>query len=262
MKAYPMSATLTSRILPPEGRTIASLSRGRQARIMDKEGEMNRNTGIRLACLAALLLPACDEEQNPTAPALSSTCEARPASGPAPLAVSFLLNVSGRQGPTTVAINYGDGQTGTNPDTPHSYAAAGSYTASFDSHARQTQSARCTAPVSVSWRHEPRRAGTSPPNAVFKSTPAATGRPSRARARSTSPSTCARAATRGRPALLPRGLRRRREVRLRWPHGGNCRSNHVYTTGNYTAEMCLYDRDKNGKALHDDICKTYLIVVP
>jgi len=26
--------------------------------------------------------------------------------------------------------------------------------------------------------------------------------------------------------------------------------------------MCLYDRDKNGKALHDDICKTYLIVVP
>ena len=36
----------------------------------------------------------------------------------------------------------------------------------------------------------------------------------------------------------------------------------VYTTGNYTAEMCLYDRDKSGKALHDDICKTYVIVVP
>ena len=36
----------------------------------------------------------------------------------------------------------------------------------------------------------------------------------------------------------------------------------VYTTGSYTAVMCLYDRDKNGKALHDDTCKTYLIVVP
>ena len=44
--------------------------------------------------------------------------------------------------------------------------------------------------------------------------------------------------------------------------GGHCRSDHVYTTGNYTAEMCLYDRDKNGKALHDDICKTYVIAVP
>jgi len=134
---------------------------------------MNRNGGILLACLAVLLLPACDEEQNVAAPTLSSTCEARPASGPAPLAVSFLVNVSGAEGPITVSISYGDGTSGTNPDAPHSYAAAGSYNAAFDIRT-QTQSARCTAAVSVSGGSNP-ASGNQPPNAVFKSTPAAVG---------------------------------------------------------------------------------------
>jgi PKD domain-containing protein len=228
---------------------------------MDTEGEMNRNTGIRLVCLAALLLPACDEEQNPTAPALSSTCEARPATGPAPLAVSFLLNISGAQGATTVAINYGDGQTGTNPDVPHSYAAAGSYTASFDV-TTSTQSARCTAAVSVSGGTNP-AGGNQSPTAVFKSTPAATG----PTITGSSPldvtfNMCASSDPEGDQLYFLADYDGDGKFDFGGVTGGNCRSNHVYTTGNYTAEMCLYDRDKNGKALHDDICKTYLIVVP
>ena len=35
-----------------------------------------------------------------------------------------------------------------------------------------------------------------------------------------------------------------------------------YTTGTYEAVNCLYDRDKNRNALHDDICKTFTVVVP
>jgi len=227
---------------------------------MEVEGEMNRNRGILLACLSALLLPACDEEQNPVAPTLSSTCEARPASGPAPLAVSFLLNVSGAQGATTVTINYGDGQTGTNPDTPHSYAAAGSYTASFEIRT-STQSARCTAPVTVSGGTNP--TGNQPPNAVFKSTPAATG----ATITGSNPldvtfNMCASSDPEGDQLYFLADYDGDGKFDFGGLTGGNCRSNHVYTTGNHTAEVCLYDRDKNGKALHDDICKTYLIAVP
>ena len=221
---------------------------------------MNRNRGILLACLSALLLPACDEEQNPVAPTLSSTCEARPASGPAPLAVSFLLNVSGAQGATSVSISYGDGASGNNPDLPHSYMAAGTYTASFDV-STSTQSARCTAVVSVSGTNP--ASGNQPPNAVFKSTPAATG----ATITGSNPldvtfNMCASSDPEGDQLYFLADYDGDGKFDFGGLTGGNCRSNHVYTTGNHTAEMCLYDPDKNGKALHDDICKTYLIAVP
>ena len=221
---------------------------------------MNRNRGILLACLAALLLPACDEESNVAATALSSTCEARPASGPAPLAVTFLLNVSGAEGPITVSISYGDGTSGTNPDVPHSYAAAGTYSAAFDIRT-QTQSARCTAPVSVTGSNPP--SGNQPPTAVFKTTPAATG----PTITGSSPldvifNMCASSDPEGDELYFLNDYDGDGKFDFGGLTGGHCRSDHVYTTGNYTAETCLYDRDKNGKALHDDICKTYVIVVP
>ena len=62
-------------------------------------------------CLQALLFSACQED-SVVAPALSATCEARPSSGAAPLTVAFLLSVAGAEGPVTVAISYGDGQSG------------------------------------------------------------------------------------------------------------------------------------------------------
>jgi len=46
-----------------------------------------------VACLSALVFPACQED-TPSAPELTATCEARPSSGAAPLTVSFLLTVS------------------------------------------------------------------------------------------------------------------------------------------------------------------------
>jgi len=221
---------------------------------------MNQNRGILFACLLALLLPACDDE-SVVAPTLSSTCEARPASGPAPLAVSFLLNVSGAEGPITVSISYGDGASGTNPDVPHSYAAAGSYTASFDIRT-QTQSARCTAAVSVAGGATP-PSGNQPPSAVFKSTPAAVG----PTISGTSPldvifNMCASSDPEGDQLYFLADYDGDEKFDFGGITGAHCRSNHVYTTGNYTAVMCLYDRDKSGKALHDDICKTYLVVVP
>lgn len=228
---------------------------------MEVEGEMNRNRGIVLACLSALLLPGCDDEQNVTAPALSSTCEARPASGPAPLAVSFLLNVSGAEGPITVSISYGDGTSGTNPDTPHSYAAAGSYSAAFDIRT-QTQSARCTAPVSVSGSNP--TSGNQPPNAVFKSTPAVSG------GKITGPASpltvsfnmCASSDPEGDELYFLFDFDGDERFDFGGVTGGHCRVDHVYTTGTHEAVNCLYDRDTSRKALHDDICKTYLIVVP
>jgi hypothetical protein len=227
---------------------------------MEVEGEMNQNRGILLACLAALLLPACDEE-SVVAPTLSSTCEARPASGPAPLAVSFLLNVSGAEGQTTVTISYGDGQTGTNPDAPHSYAAAGSYTASFDIRT-PTQSARCTTAVTVSGGQPP-AGGNQAPTAVFKSTPAAVG-PTITGA---SPLTvtfnmCQSSDPEGDPLYFLFDFEGDEKFDFGGLTGGNCRVDHVYTTGRYEPVNCLYDRDKNGKALHDDICKTYVVIVP
>ena len=221
---------------------------------------MGRPKATLLACLPALLLPACHEDKNVVAPALSATCEARPASGPAPLAVSFLLNVTGAQGPVTVSINYGDGQTGTNPDTAHSYTAPGTYAASFDV-TTQTQSSRCTTTVSVG---PGPASGNQPPTAVFKTTPTASGSTIKATA---SPvdvifNMCASSDPEGDELYFLVDFEGDDHFDFGGITGGHCRVDHVYTSGRYEPENCLYDRDKNGKALHDDICKTYVIVVP
>jgi hypothetical protein len=42
--------------------------------------------------------------------------------------------------------------------------------------------------------------------------------------------------------------------------GGNCRGEYVYAAGTWTAHNCLRDIDADGKALHDDQCKTYSVV--
>jgi hypothetical protein len=221
---------------------------------------MNRNRGLLLVCLPTLLLPACKDQQSVVAPTLASTCEARPASGAAPLAVSFVLNVSGAQGPTTVQISYGDGQTGTNPDTAHSYTAPGTYAVSFDV-TTQTQSARCTATVSVG---PGPTSGNQPPTAVFKTTPTASGSTIKG---TSSPldvifNMCASSDPEGDQLYFLADYDGDGHFDFGGITGAHCRSDHVYTSGTYDAEVCLYDRDKNGKALHDDICKDYIISVP
>ena len=49
-------------------------------------------------------------------------CSANPTSGAAPLTVAFGLDVAGALGAVSVAIQYGDGTQGTNPDARHVYA--------------------------------------------------------------------------------------------------------------------------------------------
>src|SRR5512141_1329562 len=112
-----MSATLTSGMVG----TIAALSAGRQARIIEGEREAGMTRRSIVACIVVALLavagPACRKE-TVTGPSLSATCEARPSVGQTPLTVSFELAVSGADGPFNVEVSYGDGTGGTNPDVP------------------------------------------------------------------------------------------------------------------------------------------------
>jgi hypothetical protein len=42
--------------------------------------------------------------------------------------------------------------------------------------------------------------------------------------------------------------------------GFHCRADHVYALGTWRPEICLYDRDANRKALHDDLCQKFTVV--
>jgi len=221
----------------------------------------------RTACVLAGILAvvglACQEEQTVTAPALSATCEARPSSGPAPLAVSFLLGVSGAEGPFSVAVSYGDGASGTNPDAPHTYATTGSFTAAF-TVTTATQSARCSTAVSVEPGSSPSPSpgANQPPKPVFKSDPNAVG----ATISGTAPlsvrfNMCLSSDPDGDDIYFTMDFDGDGKIDQGGTTGGNCRRDHVYSAGTWKARNCLRDIDANGKALHDDQCKTYSVVV-
>jgi len=219
----------------------------------------------RMACVLAGILavvgPACQEEETVTPPALSATCEARPSSGPAPLAVSFLLGVSGAEGPFSVAVSYGDGASGTNPDAPHTYATAGSFTAAF-TVTTATQSARCSTAVTVQAGTSPSPSTNQPPKAVFKSDPNAVG----ATISGTAPlsvrfNMCLSSDPDGDDIYFTMDFDGDGKIDQGGTTGGSCRRDRVYAAGAWTAHNCLRDIDANGKALHDDQCKTYSVVV-
>ncbi len=221
---------------------------------------------LRMACVLAGVLavvgPACQEEETVTAPALSATCEARPSSGPAPLAVSFLVGVSGAEGPFSVAVSYGDGASGTNPDAPHTYATAGSFTAAF-TVTTATQSARCSTAVTVQAGHV----------AVPEHQPAAEGRLQvgrRTRSGGTISGTaplsvrfnmCVSTDPDGDRLYFLMDFDGDGGIDSGGTTGAHCRRDCVYAAGTWTARNCLRDIDANGKALHDDQCKTYSVVV-
>jgi hypothetical protein len=217
-----------------------------------------RLSRILLACLPALALPACQEDQVLT-PALTATCEARPASGTAPLAVSFLLNVAGAEGPLTVAISYGDGASGANPDTPHTYVTGGSYTASFNV-STATQNARCSAAIGVSPGTTP--AGENqPPKAVFKTTPAAVG----SKITGTAPlsvtfNMCASSDPEDDELFFEMDFDGDEKFDFKGITGFHCRAEHVYAAGTWRPLICVYDRDKKRNALHEDSCQRYTVV--
>jgi PKD repeat protein len=111
---------------------------------------MPRHT--RLAVVLVLAVggsPACQKETTTqSAPPLKIQCSANPASGQAPLTVAFGLDVANALGALTVAISYGDGTQGTDPDARHVYTAAGDFVASFTVTAG-VETARCSVPLSV-----------------------------------------------------------------------------------------------------------------
>ena len=211
------------------------------------------------ACLQALLFSACQED-SVVAPALSATCEARPSSGAAPLTVAFLLSVAGAEGPVTVAISYGDGQSGTNPDATHTYAGAGSYTASM-TVTTSTQSARCSAAVAVSASPTTFPGGNQPPNAVFKTTPTAVGSTITGQAPLTVAfNMCASSDPEGDELYFLMDFDGDEKYDFGGITGFHCRADRVYALGTWKPVICLYDRGPNRQALHEDVCQGYTVV--
>jgi PKD repeat protein len=217
------------------------------------------------AFLAALAPFGCTKETtNVTAPTLSATCEARPASGAAPLPVSFLLSVAGAEGPMTVALSYGDGVSGSNPDTPHTYAAAGSYVASI-TVSTSTQTARCAATVTVSAGPQPTPSptGNQPPTPVYKTNPAASGSTISGRAALTVAFNMCQSSD---PEKDPLYFSMDFDGDGRFDSGGttgaDCRRDYTYPApGTWTPRICLHDLGPDGAALHKDQCRTYTVSV-
>ena len=213
-----------------------------------------------LALILAAAGPACHDEETVTAPTLSATCSPQPASGPAPLSVAFLVGVSGAEGPFSVAVSYGDGATGTDPSTPHTYAAAGDFIAAF-MVTTATQTARCSTAVAVGPGTSPSPGTNQAPQAVFKSVPDPVHGTISGRAPlSVRFNMCPSADPDGDKLYFTMDFNGDGDVDQGGTTGGNCRRDHVYSAGTWTARNCLRDIDANGKALHEDQCATYSVV--
>lgn len=216
----------------------------------------------RLVVGMVVALAACEETT--TAPTLSATCSANPASGPAPLAVSFNLAVAGATGTPQISVDYGDGSTGTNPDVVHLYASAGLYTAAF-TVAASGQTARCAATVSVVTTTLPTVPIVNvPPTAVFRTTPEALPGDQIVGA---SPlvvryNMCPSADPDGDRLLFTMDFNGDGRNEVEGTSGANCRRDSTaYLTGTHTAHVCVTDMDATGRALHGFQCRTYRIVV-
>jgi PKD repeat protein len=208
---------------------------------------------------AAVALPACHKE-TVTAPTLSATCAAQPASGNAPLPVAFTLTVAGASGSFAVAVSYGDGASGSNPDEVHTYTAAGIYTAAF-TVTTASQSARCSSTVTVG-SAAPTPVANRPPNAVFKTTPEAVG----SRIDGKAPLTmrfnmCATTDPDGDALYFLMDFDGDGKFDSGGITGASCRQDHTYAAGTWVPQMCVHDIGPDRVALHDDQCRTYVVVV-
>ncbi len=218
---------------------------------------MGRRPLASAAILVAAALPAC--HKSITQPTMTATCSAQPASGTAPLTVAFAVSVAGASGPFTVAVAYGDGTSGNNPDQPHTYQSGGSYSASF-TVTTSSQSARCAAAVTVS-SPSPTPVVNLAPVAIFKSTPAADG----SRISGKAPLTvrfnmCASYDPDGDALYFLMDFDGDGKFDSGGVTGAHCRQDHTYATaGTWAPQMCLHDIDANRVALHDDQCKTYVV---
>jgi len=227
---------------------------------------MRPTPAVGLLCVVAVAsTPGCQDDvnvvtPNVVAPTLVATCEARPASGNAPLLVTFLVGVSGAQGAFAVSITYGDGSSGTDPDVPHTYTAAGSYPASF-TVTTATQSARCSTAVTVT--NPPPSPANRPPHVDFRTNPDATGSHAD-KITGSAPldvrfNVCNSSDPEGDPLYFRMDLNGDRFFESGGTTGPHCRRDRTYPAGTWRPRVCVHDQDASGQPLHDDQCRFYTV---
>ena len=223
---------------------------------------MKAMPSLRIVLLAAVgvALGSCHGDSL-VGPRLEATCSANPATGQAPLLVAFSLGVSGAEGPFTVAISYGDGASGTDPDRAHTFAAPGVYTASF-TVTTATQSARCASTVGATTPPiVPVPIDNTPPKANFDTIPTA-GPGDRITGLA--------------PLTVRFNMCGSTDVDLdvlRWTMdfqgdgtnevdgttGGACRRVFTYAVGTYHPRICVTDLRADGSNAHPFQCKAYTL---
>jgi PKD repeat protein len=231
-------------------------------------GPRRRTVVLALVAFLAAAGPGCNEGDTVTTPALAAACSATPTSGPAPLVVAFALSISGAEGTPSVAISYGDGASGTNPDATHTYTTEGVYTASFNV-TTAGQSARCAVTVTVgagSGGPEPTPTPpggeNQPPEAVFKTTPDAKN----GTITGTAPfdvrfNMCPTADPEGDPLYFTMDFDDDGHLDVKGSTGAACRHDTTYAVGTWEAQICVTDTDGVGGAyLHAFQCKDYKVV--
>jgi hypothetical protein len=227
----------------------------------------------RIALLLSVL--ACTElrchKDTLTTPTLSADCAASPASGAAPLRVTFTLNVAGAQGAFAVAIDYGDGTTSSDPAQSHVYATGGSFSPAF-TVSTATQSARCSTIVSVAAPQPtptPKPAANQPPEAVFFTNPAASGATVTGKAPFTVEfNMCRTTDPEHDPLRFEMDLDGNGSFENQGSTGADCRHSPTYAAGTHVVTLCVTDVDCNtwpacfGNAtLHPLQCRGYAVVV-
>jgi hypothetical protein len=222
----------------------------------------------------ALACGACgSSSNNVVAPSLSASCAATPSSGPAPLLVRFSLDVGGAEGSFSVSIDYGDGGSGSDAAAPHTYANAGSFTATFRV-ATASQSAQCSTVVQAA-PHAPPPTPPPPtgpnqaPNAVFRTTPLPddTGRfvsdPSSDPPLVISFNMCRTSDPEGDPLLFRMDLDGDGQFEQEGSNGADCRHSYEYDVpGIYAPRICVTDLSPQSLSpRHGFQCQSYVVEI-
>ena len=219
---------------------------------------------------AAASGPACLQDTT-TEPlgALAIRCSANPTSGPAPLTVAFGLDVTGALGAISVAIQYGDGTQGTDPDARHVYGGAGDYMASMTVTAG-IETARCSIPISVAPAPAPTptpRVGNQPPHPSFRTNPPASGTAITGTAPfSVNYNMCMTVDPDDDRLLFRMDLDGDGAFEFRGSSGADCRHGASYAVGTRTATLCVTDVDcpswplcEDYPPLHAFQCRSYSV---
>lgn len=220
-----------------------------------------RFLGRAVASLLLAGLGACGDDNNPAGPnGLTLRCSATPTAGPPPLAVAFAVAISGAKRNTAVAVNYGDGTTGNDPNASHIYSSAGSYTAGFNVQA-DGQATSCNVGINVSAAPKPPGVtGNQPPNAVFKTDPVAGAN---GRIEGTTPlevhfNMCPTSDAERDPLLFTFDFDGDGKVDTAGSTGANCRQAVLFYNGTFRARACVTDLTAlGGDPIHPAQCQTY-----